>query len=95
MSNYSKTHKDPHQLEWERKYQQLFQRFLALHRNDIFDGSAVAAWMRKQGLYDPSHHNQWGTQIKHYAHLGWIQPVGRGVPSGAAHTAQVRLWKAM
>jgi len=80
-----------HQIAWEREYQRLLIEFLKTH--DEFDGSAVAAWMRKQGLHDPNHHNMWGTQISHYAQLGWMVPVGRGIPSGAAHIAQVRIWR--
>ena len=79
------------QIAWEREYQRLLREFLKAH--DEFDGSAVAAWMRKRGLHDPDHHNLWGVQISHYANLGWMIPIGRGVPSGAAHISQVRIWK--
>jgi hypothetical protein len=79
------------QLAWEKQYQQLLRLFLKTHYE--FDGSAVAAWMRAQGLHDPVHHNMWGVQITFYAGLGWMHPVGRGVPSGAAHIAQVRIWR--
>ncbi len=79
------------QIAWEKQYQKLLKRFLKKHYE--FDGSAVAAWMRKQGLHDPTHHNLWGSQISHYAHLGWFVPIGRGVPSGAAHIASVRIWR--
>jgi len=80
-----------YQIAWEREYQKLLIKFLKAHRE--FDGSAVAAWMRKQGLHDPTHHNMWGAQITYYAALGWMVPDGRCVPSGAAHVAQVRWWK--
>lgn len=80
-----------HQIAWEKEYQRLLIEFLKTHYE--FDGSAVAAWMRKQGLHDPNHHNLWGTQISHYAALGWFIPIGRSIPSGAAHIAQVRLWR--
>lgn len=80
-----------HQIAWERRYQELFLDFIHLHKE--FDGSAVAAWMRSKGLHDPDHHNHWGTQITHYAKLGWITPIGRGIPSGAAHIASVRIWR--
>lgn len=79
------------QTAWEKAYQKLLIKFLKLH--DEFDGSAVAAWMRKQGLHDPNHHNLWGSQITHYAKLGWMTAIGRGMPSGAAHIALVRIWK--
>lgn len=79
------------QIMWEQQYQLLLIEFLETHYE--FDGSAVAAWMRSRGLHDPDHHNLWGTQISHYAALGWMKAVGRGVPSGAAHIAQVRIWQ--
>ena len=80
-----------HQIAWEKEYQRLLVEFLKIH--DEFDGSAVAAWMRKQGLHDPDHHNLWGVQISHYASLKWFVAIGRGIPTGAAHVAQVRIWK--
>lgn len=80
-----------YQIAWERQYQKLLVQFLQLH--DEFDGSAVAAWMRQQGLHDPDHHNLWGVQIPYYASHGWMTAVGRGIPTGAAHVAQVRIWK--
>lgn len=80
-----------HQVAWEKQYQQLLRQFLKTHYE--FDGSAVAAWMRKQGLHDPEHHNLWGTQITYYSGLGWMTAIGRGIPSGAAHIAQVRIWR--
>lgn len=80
-----------YQIAWEKQYQKLLIQFLGTHEE--FDGSAVAAWMRKQGLHDPEHHNQWGSQITYYAKLGWMIPIGRCVPSGAAHISQVRLWR--
>lgn len=80
-----------HQIAWERSYQDLLKEFLRTH--DEFDGSAVAAWMRKQGLHDPDHHNLWGSQITYYANLGWMKAIGKGVPTGAAHIATVRIWK--
>jgi hypothetical protein len=79
------------QIMWERQYQLLLIEFLETHYE--FDGSAVAAWMRKKGLHDPDHHNHWGTQISHYAGLKWMLPIGRGVPTGAAHISQVRIWR--
>lgn len=82
-----------HQIAWEREYQRLLRLYLKSMKGQEFDGSAVAAWMRRQGLHDPDHHNMWGVQIMHYANLGWMVPVGRGIPSGAAHIAQVRIWK--
>jgi hypothetical protein len=82
---------DQAQISWECKYQQLLIDFLRTH--DEFDGSAVAAWMRKRGLGDPIHHNMWGAQITYYAHAGWMKAVGRTIPTGASHVAQVRLWK--
>ena len=96
MSNFAKRPQHgplnlAHQIAWEKQYQQLLLQFLTTHEE--FDGSAVAAWMRKQGLHDPDHHNLWGTQITYYAKLGWMVPVGRGIPSGAAHIAQVRIWR--
>ncbi len=96
MTNYAVTPRHAplnlaHQIAWEKQYQKLLIDFLKTH--DEFDGSAVAAWMRKQGLHDPEHHNLWGVQISHYANLRWMTAVGRGVPSGAAHIAQVRIWK--
>lgn len=96
MSNYSHRPSNAplnltYQIAWEKDYQKLLIEFLETH--DEFDGSAVAAWMRKRGLHDPNHHNLWGAQIPYYANLGWMTPVGRGVPSGAAHVAQVRIWK--
>lgn len=96
MSNYAvRPQTSPmniaYQIAWERKYQELLKRFLKNHKE--FDGSSIAAWMRGQGLHDPSHHNMWGTQISYYAKLGWMTPVGYGVPSGAAHIAQVRIWQ--
>ena len=95
MSNYAQFRSTAplnlaHQLAWERAYQKLLIKFLKTH--DEFDGSAVAAWMRSQGLHDPAHHNMWGAQITYYANLGWMRPTGRGVPSGAAHISQVRIW---
>lgn len=80
-----------HQIAWERAYQTLLIEFLEIH--DEFDGSAVAAWMRKKGLHDPDHHNLWGSQITYYAGLGWMVPIGKGVPTGAAHISTVRIWK--
>lgn len=80
-----------HQVAWEKAYQDLLRQFLKLHYE--FDGSAVAAWMRKQGLHDPEHHNLWATQITYYAKQGWYKAVGRAIPSGAAHIAQVRVWQ--
>lgn len=80
-----------YQIEWEKQYQKLLKEFLRIHEE--FDGSAIAAWMRKQGLHDPNHHNMWGAQIPYYAKLGWMTPVGRCIPTGAAHVAQVRLWR--
>lgn len=96
MSNYAHRPQNSslnlaHQLAWERAYQELLIKFLKTHRE--FDGSAVAAWMRSKGLHDPDHHNMWGAQITYYSKLGWMKPVGRGVPSGAAHIAQVRIWE--
>lgn len=96
MSNYSvRPQNTPlnlaYQIAWEREYQRLLLQFLTTHEE--FDGSAVAAWMRKQGLHDPDHHNMWGTQITYYANLGWMVAVGRGIPTGAAHIAQVRIWR--
>ena len=79
------------QIAWEKAYQKLLLKFLKTH--DQFDGSAIAAWMRKNGLHDPNHHNLWGAQISYYAALGWMTPLGHGVPTGAAHIAQVRIWK--
>lgn len=80
-----------YQIQWERKYQRLLRKFL--QTNFEFDGSAVAAWMRRQGLEDPVHHNLWGLQIRYYARLKWMTPIGRIIPSGAAHIAQVRHWR--
>lgn len=80
-----------YQIAWERQYQDLLKQFLKIH--DQFDGSAVAAWMRKQGLHDPNHHNLWGAQITYYSQLGWFVPIGKCIPTGAAHISQVRLWK--
>lgn len=80
-----------YQLAWERQYQELLVKFLKTH--DEFDGSAVAAWMRAQGLHDPDHHNHWGAQIRYYAELGMFTPVGHAIPTGAAHIASVRQWK--
>ena len=96
MSNYARRPQHAplnlaHQVAWEKQYQKLLIQFLKTH--DEFDGSAVAAWMRKQGLHDPDHHNLWGAQITYYAGLKWFVPIGRGIPSGAAHIAQVRIWK--
>lgn len=82
-----------HQIAWEREYQRLLRIFLKKMKGQEFDGSAVAAWMRQQGLHDPDHHNLWGAQITYYAGLKWIVPVGHGIPTGAAHIAQVRIWK--
>ena len=65
-----------HQIAWEKQYQKLLIEFLETHEE--FDGSAVAAWMRKQGLHDPDHHNLWGAQIAYYARAGWYVPIGRG-----------------
>jgi hypothetical protein len=79
------------QIAWELAYQKLLFQFLKLH--DEFDGSAIAAWMRQQGLHDPDHHNLWGVQVSHYANLGFFIMIGRGIPSGAAHIAQVCIWK--
>lgn len=76
---------------WEKLYQDLLRQFLKTH--DEFDGSAVAAWMRRHGLHDPSHHNKWGTQINYYANLGWYTKIGSAVPTGAAHISQVGYWK--
>lgn len=80
-----------YQVAWERRYQDLLRDFLKIH--DEFDGSAVAAWMRKQGLHDPNHHNYWGSQITFYANQGWMTKLGKTLPTGAAHVDQVRLWK--
>ena len=80
-----------YQIKWERDYQRLLIRFLKTHAE--FDGSAVAAWMRSQGLHDPEHHNHWGAQITYYAGLGWMVPVGHGLPTGAAHISSVRIWQ--
>lgn len=80
-----------HQIAWEKEYQRLLRLFLQTHYE--FDGSAVAAWMRKQGLHDPDHHNLWGSQITYYAGVGWYIAVGHGIPSGAAHISQVRIWQ--
>ena len=96
MSNFAKRPQHgplnlAHQIAWEQAYQRLLIQFLTIHEE--FDGSAVAARMRKQGLHDPDHHNLWGAQITYYAKLGWMIPVGRGIPSGAAHIAQVRIWR--
>lgn len=96
MSNFARRPQNAplnlaHQIAWEQQYQKLLLQFLQTHYE--FDGSAVAAWMRKQGLHDPDHHNLWGTQITHYAKAGLMTAVGRGVPSGAAHIAQVRIWR--
>lgn len=96
MSNYAKTPNTmplgiTHQIAWERAYQKLLIKYLKKHKT--FDGSAVAAWMRLNGLHDPVHHNMWGVQIQHYAKLGWFKPVGRGIPTGAAHISQVRIWE--
>lgn len=96
MSNYSvRPQNTPlnlaYQIAWEREYQRLLLQFLATHEE--FDGSAVAAWMRQQGLHDPDHHNMWGSQITYYANLGWMVAIGRGIPTGAAHIAQVRIWR--
>lgn len=96
MSNFAKRPQNAplniaHQVAWEKAYQNLLIEFLKLH--DEFDGSAIAAWMRKQGLHDPDHHNMWGTQVTHYASLGWFNSIGKCIPSGAAHISQVRLWK--
>lgn len=96
MSNFAKKpNRKPFyitcQIAWERTYQELLIEFLTIH--ETFDGSAVAAWMRKKGLHNPEHHNLWGTQITYYASQQWMHPIGRGVPSGAAHVAQVRIWR--
>ena len=40
--------------------------------------------------FDAGGTNLWGTQITYYSGLGWMTAVGRGIPSGAAHIAQVR-----
>ena len=80
-----------HQIAWETQYQKLLIEFLETHEE--FDGSAVAAWMRKQGLHDPDHHNLWGVQISHYARAGWYVPIGRGIPTGNAHISLVRIWR--
>ena len=79
------------QIAWELAYQKLLIQFLKLHEE--FDGSAIAAWMRKQGLHDPNHHNLWGVQVTYYAGLGLFTMAGRGIPSGAAHIAQVCIWR--
>ena len=96
MSNFAqRPHHSPlnmkYQIEWEQAYQKLLFQFLKLHAE--FDGSAIAAWMRAQGLHDPNHHNLWGAQVVYYASLGLFVPIGRGIPSGAAHIAQVRIWR--
>lgn len=96
MSNFSKTPKQgflntAYQIAWEQAYQRLLIEFLETH--ETFDGSAVAAWMRKRGLHDPDHHNFWGAQITYYSKQKWMSPVGRGIPSGAAHVALVRIWR--
>ena len=80
-----------YQIEWERRYQQLLIKFLKKHRE--FDGSAVAAWMRRQGMHDPVHHNMWGAQIAYYAAAKWMTKIGSAIPSGAGHVQQVGFWK--
>ena len=77
-----------HQVAWEKQYQQLLRQFLKTHYE--FDGSAVAAWMRKQGLHDPEHHNLWGTQITYYSGLGWMTAVGRGIRLAAVAKFDLR-----
>lgn len=80
-----------YQLKWERKYQQLFIKFLRTH--ETFDGSEVSAWMRKQGLHEPEHHNMWGAQISYYAARGWMTKLERVIPKNkGSHLGQVRLW---
>jgi len=96
MSNFAKRPQHTplnlaHQIAWERQYQILLIEFLQTHFE--FDGSAIAAWMRKKGLHDPDHHNFWGAQIPYYAKQGWLIPIGKGVPTGAAHVDQVRIWR--
>ena len=96
MSNYAVRPQNAplgiaHQIAWEREYQRLLKQFLKLHKQ--FDGSAVAAWMRKQGLHDPVHHNLWATQISYYADLGWMVPIGKCIPTGNAHISLVREWE--
>lgn len=96
MSNYARYRSTrpldfTYQLAWEAKYQKLLIQFLWAH--DEFDGSAVAAWMREQGMHDPSHHNMWGAQIIYYAKQGWFTKIGSTIPTGAGHTQNVALWK--
>lgn len=80
-----------YQIEWEKAYQKLLIKFLKTNRH--FDGSAVAAWMRKNGLHDPTHHNMWGAQITYYAGLGWFRKTGYAIPTGNAHIARVAAWR--
>lgn len=100
MSNYSVTPRNTPQnlalqIKWEKDYQALLMKFLKQH--DTFNGSAVAAWMRKQGLQDPVHHNEWGAQIKYYSNpaFGLFTNIGKAIPTGAAHIQQVGLWKSL
>lgn len=96
MSNFAKRPQNSPlnlslQVKWEKDYQKLLVKFLKTH--DEFDGSAVCAWMRKRGLGDPDHHNQWATQLSYYAGLGWFKKIGVTVPTGHGHINTVALWK--
>lgn len=77
--------------KWEALYEAAFRKFLRNH--ETFDGSAVAAALRKGGLIDPPHHNLWGAQFAKFRKLGWIEKIGKMIPTGAAHIQTVAEWR--
>ena len=95
MSNFSQVNNEAqynaYKADWDRAYKRLLKRFLRTH--DTFDGSAIAAWMRKRGLADPVHHNIWGTQVQKYAKQGLFYRIGDRKPTGASHLNFVGYWK--
>jgi hypothetical protein len=86
MQNYN--------LLWERDYQRLLVKFLKNHKT--FAGSDVCAWMRKQGLGEPLHHNHWPTQIAYYAGQQWFKKIGSVRPTTShSHIGEVALWESL
>lgn len=79
------------QKRWEDAYETFFKAFIS--ENKTFDGSAVATFMRKQGLYEPINPGHWGAALRRMVKRHNLLRIGRGIPSANSHQPTVSIWK--
>ena len=88
QANLERTHDD-----WKDEYERLFIRLC--HERQTFDGSVPCAYARKNGLWEPHHHNCWVSMLVSMSKQGYATQQKEITTPGSSkhsHNNNVGVW---